>query len=61
MPFLMSAADFADRAFACIRAGRSYQVIPWQMAVVARLMRALPNPVFDRLLVGRPRKPRLGE
>ena len=32
MPFLMSADDFADRAFASDRApARSYRVIPWQM------------------------------
>ncbi len=59
MPFLMSAADFADRAYATIDAGVSYRVIPWQMGVVAKLMRALPNAWFDRLLVGRARKPRL--
>jgi len=58
MPFLMRADDFADRAWATIERGSSYRVIPWQMAVVARLMRLLPNPVFDRLLAGRPRKPR---
>jgi hypothetical protein len=28
------------------------------MGVVAKLLRLLPNPVFDRLLVGRARKPR---
>ena len=58
-PFLISAAEFARRAWPAIRAGRSYRVIPWQMAVVARLLRLLPNAVFDRLLAGRPRKPRL--
>ena len=61
MPFLMQAADFADAAFRTIEAGRSYRVIPWQMGVVAKLMRMLPNPVFDRLLVGRARKHRQGE
>ena len=58
MPFLMQASDFADRAFAAITAGVSYRVIPWQMGVVAKLLRLLPNPWFDRLLVGRARKPR---
>ena len=58
MPFLMSADAFADRAFDAIVAGRSYRVIPWQMGVVAKLLRALPNPVFDRLLASRPRKQR---
>jgi short-subunit dehydrogenase len=61
MPFLMKAQDFADRAFDTIAAGRSYRVIPWQMGVVAKLLRVLPNPVFDRLLAGRPRKHRQGE
>ena len=61
MPFLMPAERFADVAFEAIRAGRSYRVIPWQMGIVARLMRALPNAVFDRLVAGRPRKRRAGE
>jgi short-subunit dehydrogenase len=58
MPFLMRPEDFADKAFAAERAGVSYRVIPWQMGVVAQLLRVLPNPLFDRLLSGRPRKPR---
>ncbi len=58
MPFLMQPADFAGRAFRAITRGVSYQVIPWQMGVVGRLMRALPNPVFDALVSGRGRKPR---
>jgi short-subunit dehydrogenase len=58
MPFLMSAEAFADRAFAAIEARVSYRVIPWQMGVVAKLLRALPNAWFDRLLAGRPRKHR---
>ena len=58
MPFLMSAGDFADRAFDAIEARASYRVIPWQMGVVAKLLRALPNAVFDRAMAGRPRKQR---
>jgi short-subunit dehydrogenase len=58
MPFLIPAETFAERAFEAIEAGRSYAVIPWQMAIVARLMRALPNALFDRLLATRPRKQR---
>ncbi len=58
MPFLMPADDFAERAMQAISAGRSYAVIPWQMGVVAKLMRALPNSWFDRLAAGRGRKPR---
>jgi short-subunit dehydrogenase len=58
MPFLMQADDFAARAFAAIGAKKSYKIIPWQMAVVAKLMRLLPDALFDRLLAGRGRKPR---
>jgi short-subunit dehydrogenase len=61
MPFLMPAPDFADQAFKAIDAGVSYRVIPWQMGLVAKLLRLLPNALFDRLLVGRPRKRREGE
>ena len=58
MPFLMQPEAFAERAFRVITAGSSYAVIPWQMAVAAKLLRLLPNPLFDRLLSGRGRKPR---
>ena len=58
MPFLMSADAFADQAFRAIEAGSRYRVIPWQMAIVAKLLRVLPNAWFDRLLAGRGRKPR---
>lgn len=58
MPFLMAPEAFADRAFAAIRAGDSFRVIPWQMGVLARLLRWLPDAVYDRLLARRGRKPR---
>lgn len=61
MPFLMKPEVFADRAFAVIEAGASYRVIPWQMGVAAKILRLLPNALFDRLLDGRPRKARQGE
>ena len=58
MPFLMQPEVFADKAFEAIEAGASYRVIPWQMGVVAKLMRLLPNAVFDKALSGRARKQR---
>ncbi|MBT9490177.1 MAG: SDR family oxidoreductase [Rubrivivax sp.] len=58
MPFLMDPAAFAERAFSAIHAGDPYRVIPWQMGVVAKLLRLLPNRLFDRLFAGRGRKPR---
>jgi len=58
MPFLLSPAVFAERAFQAIAVQTSYRVIPWQMGVVAKLLRLLPNALYDRLLAGRPRKHR---
>jgi len=58
MPFLMQPEAFAERAFKTISAGSSYRVIPWQMGIVAKILRLLPNALFDRLLAGRPRKHR---
>jgi len=61
MPFLLQPAVFAERAFRAIERGTSYCVIPWQMGVVAKLLRLLPNPLFDRLFAGRGRKKRRSE
>ena len=61
MPFLMSADAFADRAFKHIAAGVRLRFVPWQMGVVALLLRALPGMLLDRLLAGRPRKRRRDE
>jgi len=61
MPFLMKVEAFADKAFSTIHAGHSYRVIPWQMGVVAKLLRLLPNALFDKALSGRARKHRQGE
>jgi short-subunit dehydrogenase len=61
MPFLLQPEDFADRAVRAIADGVSWRVIPWQMGVVARVMRVLPNALFDRLVAGRGRKRRRGE
>ena len=58
MPFLMPADDFAVQAVRAIEAGVSYRVIPWQMGIVAKILRLLPNWLFDKAFAGRPRKPR---
>ncbi len=58
MPFLMQADAFAQQAFNAVEASVSYRVIPWQMGAVAKLLRILPNWLFDRALSGRPRKRR---
>ena len=58
MPFLMPAHQFAKRAIACIQRGISYRVIPWQMGVVAKVLRTLPNFLYDFLFANAPRKSR---
>ena len=58
MPFLLPAAEAARRFARSIAAGTSYAVIPWQMGLVAKLLRLLPNALYDRLFARAPRKPR---
>jgi len=58
MPFLMDAEVFAVKALTAIQQKKSYVVIPWQMGVVGKLLRLLPNWLYDRLAVNGPRKPR---
>ncbi len=58
MPFLMKPQDFATQAFKAIESGASYRVIPWQMGWVAKLLRWLPNTLFDKVFAGQPRKHR---
>ena len=58
MPFLMPVEQFALRAVATIARGTSYRVIPWQMGVVAKLLRCLPNRVYDFAFSKAPHKKR---
>lgn len=58
MPFLMPVERFAAKAVRCIANGESYRVIPWQMGIVAKLLRALPNWLYDLLFVKAPHKAR---
>jgi NAD(P)-dependent dehydrogenase (short-subunit alcohol dehydrogenase family) len=58
MPFLLPAHKFACKAASNIATGVSYSVIPWQMGVVAKILRALPNFVYDLAFSNAPRKAR---
>ncbi len=58
MPFLLPADEAARRFVAAIDSGVSYTVIPWQMGIVAKALRLMPNWLYDRLFVGAPRRPR---
>ncbi len=58
MPFLLSADAAARKIATLIENGRTFAVIPWQMALVARILRVLPNWLHDRLFCNAPHKPR---
>ena len=58
MPFLMPVEKFARRAIAAVECGDSYRIIPWQMGWVAKLLRLLPNWLFDRVFAKAPHKAR---
>lgn len=58
MPFLISADEAAVRFARAIESKRRLAVIPWQMAIVSSLMRAMPGWLYDRLAAHAPRKPR---
>jgi len=58
MPFLMAPEVFAAAAASAIERGVSYRVIPWQMGVVANLLRMLPNFLYDRAFAKAPHKAR---
>ena len=58
MPFIMSADKAAAKMAAIIARRKTYAVIPWQMAIVARLMHVLPRFLYDPLASRSGRKPR---
>lgn len=58
MPFLLDADAAAERIAGAIARRKRFYVLPWQMALVGRLLRLLPRPVYDAAFAQAPRKPR---
>ena len=58
MPFLLDADEAARRFARAIAAKRRLAVIPWQMALMSVVFRALPGWLYDRVFERGPRKPR---
>ncbi len=58
MPFIMSADKAATKMAAIIDRRKTHAVMPWQMAIVARLMHVLPRFLYDPLAARSGRKPR---
>lgn len=59
MPFIIDADDAARRFARVIAQGRSFAVIPWQMGLVGKLLKLLPNWLYDWAFSKAPHKPRL--
>lgn len=61
MPGLMEPEAAARALLAGVAQGRSHIVLPARIGWLARLLNLLPDALHDRLLLGQPRKPRVGE
>jgi NAD(P)-dependent dehydrogenase (short-subunit alcohol dehydrogenase family) len=58
MPFLLPVDEAARLIARAIARGRLFYVLPWQMALVGRLLSVLPRPIYDRAFARALRKPR---
>ena len=58
MPFIIEADDAARRIVRVLDSSKRFAVIPWQMAIVGRLLKLVPKSLFDRMMAGRGHKPR---
>ena len=58
MPFLIDVDEASVRFARAIAAKKSFTVIPWTMGIAGRILRVLPNWLYDRVFQIMPRKPR---
>lgn len=58
MPFMLEAREAARRMARVIERGKSFAVVPWQMALVGRVLKLLPDWLYDALFSRAPHKPR---
>ena len=58
MPFLIDVDEAVVRFARAIDAKTSFTVIPWSMGIAARILRLVPNWLYDRVFSHMPRKPR---
>lgn len=58
MPFILTAEDAAGKIARVIGNKTLFAVIPWQMAIIARVLKLLPDFLYDWLFAKAPRKPR---
>ena len=61
MPGLLEPDEAARRLLAGVAAGTEHIVLPRRIGWLSRLLGLLPAKLHDRILLGQPRKPRVGE
>lgn len=61
MPFMLDADEAARRMARVVESGKSFAVVPWQMALVGRVLKLLPNRLYDMLFAHAPHKSRKKE
>jgi short-subunit dehydrogenase len=59
MPFLMNADVFAHQFANAVESKVRFKIIPWQMGVIARIMRLIPPRLWDFAMKKAPHKKRL--
>lgn len=59
MPFLMDADVFTHKFADAVAAKKRFTIIPWQMGVIARIMRLIPAGLWDYLMKNAPHKKRV--
>jgi hypothetical protein len=59
MPFLMEADVAAQKMANIIQRKQRYAILPWQMALLGRLIKVLPAGVWDWIMKKAPHKPHL--
>ena len=59
MPFLMDADVFAHKFADAVDAKVRFKIIPWQMGIIARIMRLIPPFLWDFFMKKAPHKKRL--
>lgn len=58
MPFLIDAREAARLIARAIERRKRFYVLPWQMAILGRLVRVLPRPIYDAVFSRAPRRTR---
>lgn len=59
MPFIMDADVFAKKAVDAVTRKKRFVIIPWQMSLVAKIMRLIPPCLWDFFTKNAPRKPKI--